>query len=102
MKTILCTAALAITMATTGATAMAHEHYYDGDRACRDRGTEVLYDRYGNRVIVARERRYVVPVEDHCRRPVVVVPEYRRVPVCEERREIHPPLFGGLRIIFGR
>lgn len=114
MKTILTTATLAITLATTGATATAHERCRDDDRSYGYRGggvvryeaPEVYFDRYGNRFVTTREHRYVVPVEDHCRRPVVVVPECHRAPVCEERREIrshHEPHFiGALKFIFGR
>ena len=114
MKTILTAATLAITLAATGATATAHERCRDDDRSYGYRGGEVVrydapevyYDRYGNRVVVTRERRCVIPVEDHCRRPVVIVPECHRAPVCEERHEYrshHEPHFvGALKFIFGR
>lgn len=116
MKNKLAAAALAILLVSTGATAMAHErcredYGYSGYSRYRDAEVvryaepQVYYDRYGNRTIVTREQRYAVPVEDHCRRPVVV-PQCRPAPVCEPRYESHshrePHLVGALRFIFGR
>ena len=93
---------------------MAHDRYQEDDGYSRYRHVEVVryaepqvyHDRYGNRVVVTREQRYAEPIEDHCRRPVVVVPECHRAPVCEPRYQTRsysePHLIGALRFIFGR
>ena len=96
MKATLKASILAITLLSAGATAMAHERYPEdgwsyGNRGYEDsrsREPEVLYDRYGNRVYVARSQRYAAPVVvSECRRPQV-------------RFEV--PFPGPLRFIFGR
>ena len=105
MKATLKASILAITLLSAGATAMAHERYPEDGWAYRNRGyedslsreTEVLYDRYGNRVYVTRSQRYAAPVEEHFYRAPVVVPECHRPQV---RFEV--PLPGPLRFIFGR
>jgi hypothetical protein len=101
-KSFLCSI-LAITLAATGATAMAHERYseggwhYRGREVSRCNEPEVYYDRFGNRVFIARTPRYVAPVEEHCYRPPVVVPECRRPQI---RFEV--PFPGPLRFLFPR
>ncbi len=109
MKAIIKSSILALTLLSAGATAMAREPYRDGGYSYRGHGyegsryaaPEVLYDRYGNRVYVSRSERYAAP--ERC--APVVVPEYHRPPVCEERRpsiRFVPPPFSPLRFIFGR
>lgn len=104
MKSILKASILAITLITAGATARAHDDCRDDDRPYRRNvevyhynEPEVLYDRYGNRVYVARSQRYAAPVEEHCYRAPVVVPECHRPQV---RFEV--PFPGPLRFLFGR
>ena len=103
MKTILAASTLALILTGTGATASAHERY-DGDywtyrhrlEASRCETPEVVYDRYGNKVILSHGRRYVVPVEENCHRaPVVVVPECPHPP-----SHFEPPFVGVLKSIF--
>ena len=102
MKTLLAASALALILTGTGTTAVAHERY-DGDYwAYRHRieashcdAPEVLYDRYGNKVIISHGRRYVVPVEEHCYRAPVIVPECHRAP-----SHFEPPFVGVLKSIF--
>ena len=116
MKNTLTAATLAILLVSTGAIANADDRYrgqygYSGSSRYRDAEVvryaqpEVYVDRYGNRTIVTREQRYAVPMEDHCRRPVVV-PQCRPAPVCEPRYQGYshrePHLVGALRFIFGR
>ncbi|MEO6741541.1 MAG: hypothetical protein ABIP20_14940 [Chthoniobacteraceae bacterium] len=105
MKLTLKLSILAITLLSAGATAMAHERYPEDGWSYRNRGYEnsrynapdVVCDRYGNRVYVTRSQRYAPPVEEHCYRAPVVVPECRRP---QARFEL--PLPGPLRFIFGR
>ena len=102
MKILLAVSTLALVLTTTGTTAVAHERY-DGDywtyrhriEASRYDAPEVLYDRYGNRVVISNGRRYVAPVEENCRRAPVFVPEYRRAP-----SHFEPPFVGILKSIF--
>ena len=95
---------LAITLASAGSTAMAHERYADSGWAYRNRGSEVsrcnerevLYDRYGNPVYGVRSERYAAPVQEHCYR-APVVPQCNRPTT---RFEL--PFPSPLRFIFGR
>ena len=104
MKTLLAASTLALLLNATGSTAVAHERY-DGDywtyrhriEAQRYDAPEVLYDRYGNKVVISHGRRYVVPAEDNCRRAPVVVPDYHRSP-----SHFEPPFAGALKFIFRR
>jgi hypothetical protein len=103
MKTLLALSTLALLLAGNATSAQAHERY-DGDYwAYRHRieashcdAPEVLYDRYGNKVIISHGRRYVVPAEENCHRaPVVIVPERHCAPP-----RFEPPFVGVLRSIF--
>jgi len=102
MKTLLAASTLALILTASGTTAVAHERY-DGDywtyrhrlEASRSEAPEVLYDRYGNEVIVSHGRRYVVPVEENCRRAPVAAPRYRRAP-----SHFEPPFVSALKSIF--
>ncbi len=105
MKTLLAASAITLILTATGATALAHERY-DGDywtsrhrlEASRHAMPEVLYDRYGNKVIFSHGERYVIPVEEPCHRaPVIVVPECRHAPA-----HFEPPFIGPLKFIFPR
>ena len=105
MKTLLAASTLALILTATGTTAVAHERY-DGDywtyrhrlAASRSEAPEVLYDRYGNKVIISHGRRYVVPVEENCRRAPVAAPPIPPRSVAfraalRQRAEVHfPPL----------
>ena len=113
MKPTLKTSILAITLFSAGATAMAHERYPEGGSSYRYREAsrydepEVLCDRYGNRVYVTRSQRYAAPVQEHCYRAPVVVPECHRAPVVEPQCHrpsvrFEPPFFSPLRLLFGR
>ena len=122
MKNLITAAALAVTLTITASTALAHERCRDDDRSyyyrndyrgdyrhvevVRYQEPEVYFDRYGNRVIVRSEQRYAAPVAEPCHRPVVVVPECHRAPVCEQRYEtrghFEPPLIGVLKSLFHR
>ena len=102
MKILLAATTLALILTATGATVSAHERY-DGDywtyrhrlEASRYDAPEVLYDRYGNKVIISQGRRYVVPAEENCHRAPVVVPEYHRAP-----SHFEPPFVSALKFIF--
>ena len=112
MKLTLKQSILAITLLSAGATAMADDRYrrsgsgYEYREVSRYDEPEVLYDRYGNAVYANRAQRYAAPVEDRCHRAPVVVQEYRRAPVCEERSRtsirFEPPFFSPLRFLFRR
>ena len=117
MKTKLSAATLAIILAATGATALAHERYEDGTCVTRVEGCggrlirhdqpEVYYDRYGNPMFVHREPRHWIPIQSHYYwRPVFVEPECVPAPVYESRCRTHtrfePHFVGALRFIFSR
>ena len=105
MKATLKTSILATTLLAAGATAMAHERYADEGWSYRSRTSEysrchepeVFYDRHGNRVFVTRAPRYVAPVEEHCYRAPVVVPECHRPQI-----RFDVPFPGPLRFLFPR